>query len=343
MQSERARALTRRWLDEWPRAAAASARDADGCHPRHTFFYPAEEYDADCVAMLAELTAAGWGEVEVHLHHRHDTAAGLAARLTAFRDTLRARHGLLGSDAAGRARYAFIHGNWALCNSRPDGDWCGVNEELGVLQSTGCYADFTFPSAPSPTQPRTVNALYRAVDRPGRARGADRGKPMRADGGGARAGLPILQGPLALDWVRRKAGVLPRLDTGELSGVNPPSPRRAGLWSDLRIGVRGRPDWAFVKLFTHGCVPANAEVLLGAPLRDLYARLAEWGVSDERPRVHFASAREFYNIARAAEDGCPGDPGAYRDYEIGRPVAQAGYPHEASASVVKLFPREVRA
>jgi hypothetical protein len=58
-----------------------------------------------------------------------------------------------------RIAYGFVHGNWALCNSRPDGDWCGVNEELTVLAQTGCYADFTFPSAPSPTQPRMVNAV----------------------------------------------------------------------------------------------------------------------------------------------------------------------------------------
>ena len=44
--------------------------------------------------------------------------------------------------------YAFIHGNWSLCNSRPDGRYCGVNNELDVLRETGCYADFTLPSAP---------------------------------------------------------------------------------------------------------------------------------------------------------------------------------------------------
>ena len=77
------------------------------------------------------------------------------------------RHGLLACDRrTGRPAYGFIHGNWALDNSRPDGRWCGVNNELDVLRETGCYADFTFPSAPSPTQPRKINSIYYAVDDP---------------------------------------------------------------------------------------------------------------------------------------------------------------------------------
>ena len=43
--------------------------------------------------------------------------------------------------------FGFAPRNWALCNARRDGRWCGVNDELGVLRRTGCYADFTLPSA----------------------------------------------------------------------------------------------------------------------------------------------------------------------------------------------------
>ena len=31
------------------------------------------------------------------------------------------------------AAYAFVHGNWALDNSRPDGRWCGIDAELPRL------------------------------------------------------------------------------------------------------------------------------------------------------------------------------------------------------------------
>ena len=86
----------------------------------------------------------------------------LRGQLQQFTRTLHDRHGLLTRDGSGRLRYGFIHGNWALANSLPDGRWCGVDDELSVLRETGCYADFTLPSAPSPAQTRTVNTIYYA-------------------------------------------------------------------------------------------------------------------------------------------------------------------------------------
>ena len=37
---------------------------------------------------------AGYGEVEIHLHHDHDTAEGLRLKLLEFKKTLAERHGL---------------------------------------------------------------------------------------------------------------------------------------------------------------------------------------------------------------------------------------------------------
>ena len=307
-----------RWVSEYPRCFAGY-RDADGMPPRHTFFYPQEEYDPACLDALTGLCAAGWGEVEIHLHHRHDTAGGLRGKLVEFRDRLRNAHGCLGSDRAGGIRYGFVHGNWALCNARPDGDWCGVNEELGILQSTGCYADFTFPSAPSPTQPRVVNAIYYATDIPGRPRASDRGVPARAgDHSRAPSGLMLIQGPLALNWRWRKWGVLPRLENGEISGANPPTHDRIRLWALQHIHVRGRPDWIFIKVHTHGCVPANMDMLLGEAMRRAHDEFRGWLNAGQRC-LHYVTAREMYNIVRAAEHGCTGLPGAFRDWEIARP------------------------
>jgi len=317
----RALDLVRRWVDEYP-DSAAEFKDADGCGPRHTFFYPHEEYDKDCLDQLTRLCAAGHGEIEIHLHHRNDTPAGFREKLVGFRDRLRREHGLLGTDRDGVVRYGFVHGNWSLCNSRPDGDWCGVNEELGILRETGCYADFTYPSAPSPTQPRMVNALYYAKDAPGRPRGPDRG--VRCGVVGVRDGeepgdLLLIQGPLALNWRSRKWGVLPRLENAEISGGNPPSAERLGLWTAQHIHVHGRPDWVFVKLHTHGCVEGNRRVLLGAPMRRLHRILATQYNDTQHWHLHYVTAREMYNIVRAAEAGTSNDPGAYRDFEIGHP------------------------
>lgn len=312
----------RAWVDAY-RQATAGFRDADGVSPRHTFFYPAEQYDVGCVEALGELCAVGGGEVEVHLHHRGDTPAGLERTLTQFRDILRTRHGLLGNDAAGNVRFGFVHGNWALCNSRPDRDWCGVDEELTILRRSGCYADFTFPSAPSPTQPRMVNAIYYAADRPGRAGGHKRGRRVvagRGSGGQDTPGsLLLITGPLGLDWRSRKWGIVPRIENSEIHARHPVRRDRIRSWARQGIHVEGRDSWIFVKVHTHGFVPGNREALLGEGVQALHGCLQEEFNDGTQWRLHYVSAREMYNLVRAAEQGEGGDPGRWRDLGIAPP------------------------
>lgn len=316
-------------VEEWTRTypeVFGEFRDADGRPPQHTFFYPEEEYAPVVLDRLAELCGRGFGEVEIHLHHRNDSEAGLRDKLERFRDVLHRRHGLLGIDPKGSARFGFIHGNWALCNSRPDGDWCGVNEELRILRQAGCYADFTFPSAPSATQPRTVNAIYRATDRMGHSRGHDFGLPVAVRQAGVlsdpdtRNSLLLIQGPLALNWIRRKWGLLPRLENGEISGVNPPSEDRIRLWVRQYIHVQGRPEWVFVKVHTHGCVDVNQQVFLGQPMKKAHRFLNQNYNDGVSWCLHYVTAREMYNLVRAAEDGVIAAPESLRDFEIQRPV-----------------------
>ena len=154
----------RRWRERYP-PIAERWRDRGGRSARHTFFYPAEDYvrSPECVEMLAEITRLGAGDVEVHLHHDHDHSASLRATLGEYTRALRANHGLLHSDAAGRPVFAFIHGNWVLANSGRHGDGCGVDDELRVLDELGCYADFTLPSAPHRSQPPVINRIYYAA------------------------------------------------------------------------------------------------------------------------------------------------------------------------------------
>jgi hypothetical protein len=56
------------WAREYPKVVDGW-RDHDGRPLVHTYFYPAEQYDEGLVEMLADHCHAGWGEVEVHLHH----------------------------------------------------------------------------------------------------------------------------------------------------------------------------------------------------------------------------------------------------------------------------------
>ena len=192
-----------------------------------------------------------------------------------------------------------------------------MNNELTVLQQVGCYADFTMPSAPSDTQTRKVNSLYYAADDPQRPKSHDTGQDAEV-GQRGNGDLLLVQGPLALNWSRRKYGVLPRIENGELSGANPPTPQRADLWVRQAISVQGREEWVAVKVHTHGAKEANAAVLLGRPMDELLTYLETAYNDGMRFRLHYVTARELVNIIQAAEDGLTGDPGRYRDYRLVR-------------------------
>lgn len=318
-------AAQRARVEPWTRLLpqlAAKFRDADGRPPQHTFFYPAEEYHRAHLDDLARLCGAGLGEVEIHLHHDGDTEASLREKLEVFKGRL-TEHGLLCRDRrGGGARYGFIHGDWALDNSRRDRRLCGVDNELTVLAETGCYADFTLPSAPSETQTRTVNRIYYAIDDPAAPKSHDRGQTA-AVGKVENTGLLLIQGPLALDWRSRKWGVLPRLDNGSLHGVYPPTLERFRLWLDAGVGVAGRPQWVFIKVYTHGCVEENARVLLGETMEEFHRDIGRHFNDGERYRLHYVTAREMANLVHAAEAGEEGDPNRFRDYRFARGAATA--------------------
>ncbi|MBK9263380.1 MAG: hypothetical protein IPM54_26695 [Polyangiaceae bacterium] len=298
------------WRERYP-VFAANLRDSSGRPPRHTFFYPGDQYDHRLVEPLAELVAMGLADVEVHLHHDRDTRATLSEKLECTVDNLN-EHGLV-PHVRGEPRWAFIHGNWCLANSRADGAHCGVDDELDLLYHLGCYADFTFPSAPDPTQPRIVNRMYYPSGDVKQRRAHERGEPVRA-GDGPKARLFCVQGPLAL--CRRQGQGLPvRIDAGALTARDPATLERFKTWASQGISVRDRPEWVFVKLSTHGAPEREASSLLGWPQRRFHESLSWWS-KRAGFRYHYVTAREMFNIARAAMDGKVGDPSQYRDYEI---------------------------
>lgn len=308
-----------RWCKDYPRLCEGMV-DADGVRPQHTFFYPEEEYRPEHLDALSHLCAAGYGEIEVHLHHDNDTDAGLREKLRHFTRVLHQKHGALSKDpATGALRWAFIHGNWALDNSRPDGRWCGVNNEISILSEEGCYADFTFPSAPDATQPATVNAIYYATDDPTRPRSHDRGARVRV-GGSPKDELMIIQGPLGANWTSRKYGIFPRLENADVRFTQPPSPSRIDSWIRTGIGVVGRPEWIFVKIHTHGTQEPDMPILLGEPTRRMLAHLQGRYNDGVDYCLHYVSSREMYNIAKAAEAGRTGNPAEYRDFLLPRPA-----------------------
>jgi hypothetical protein len=315
---EHGAARVRAWEDGYP-ALVKSFRDADGFSPRHSFFFPGEQYDPSWLDALARLAKAGLGEVELHLHHDGDTAASLRADLARYVE-LFARHGHFTRDPSGRARYAFIHGNWCLSNARPDGRWCGVDDELPLLWETGCYADFTFPSAPDVCQPDVVNRIYWPVGDLAKKRAYEQAEHARV-GKTYDDRMLLVTGPLTL--ARRPRSLSLRIESSAITAKDPGTRDRVRSWVDQAIHVDGRPEWVFVKVHTHGAPDREAASLLGDGGRAMHEALAEYN-DGTRWRLHYVTAREMFNVAMAAMRGKSGDPNEYRDYLYAPPPAARG-------------------
>ena len=307
-----------RWREGY-KALASRHRDADGVHPQHTFFYPEEEYRAEHLDQIAALCREGFGEIEVHLHHDRDTEAGLREKINRFVKVLHERHGALPIDpATQRPAFGFIHGNWSLDNSRSDGRWCGVNNELRVLGDLGCYADFTLPSAPSDTQTRKINSIYYATDDCDSPKSHDDGIDVRAGVRGS-GDLLIVQGPLAMNWRSRRWGLVPRIENADVRSAFPPTNERVDLWVKQHIHVKGRPDWIFIKVHTHGTQERDMDALLGRPVDEMFDYLESKYNDGKIFALHYVNSREMFNIIKAAEDGRSGNPNSYRNFHLPRP------------------------
>lgn len=309
----------RAWLEGYP-ALVAGFRDADGHSPRHSFFFPGEQYAPEYLDALATLARRGLGEVELHLHHDGDTAETLRRSID---DYLRlfAGHGHFSRDPNGRIRYAFIHGNWCLANARDDGRKCGVSEEIPLLFDSGCYADFTFPAAPDESQPAIVNQIYWPEGDLSRKRAYEQGTPARV-GEKRDDRILMIEGPLS--FALRPGKLSPRIENAAITADDPGTPARIRTWVRQAIGVTGRPEWVFVKVHTHGAPERQAASLLGDGGRMLHQELTTRYNDGQRWRLHYLTAREMYNVAIAAMDGRSGDPNDYRDYVLPPPpVARA--------------------
>jgi len=227
--------------------------------------------------------------------------------------------------------YAFVHGDQALANSAGD-RYCGVDSEMQILTDTGCYADFTLPAAPGESQVLRINSIYHC------GRAAYERIPHRS-GPSLRVGLqpelPVLiTGPQVFDWGRQIYGLpVPRVDDGALTGNSPLSLIRLDRWRNAHIGVLGRPEWVFIKLYCHGFFPRDQENMIGEPVQRFLEHVLEFAEKSGQFKVHFVTAREAFNIAMAAVEGHSGNPGLYRDHLMRLIMKNQGVrPHTATAN-----------
>ena len=305
------------WIVRYPQIADRH-RDADGKPPTHSFFYPWDEYDAWELCELQKLCDAGYGEIEVHLHHRDDTEESLRAKFLAALEAF-SKAGALAKWRDGRVAWGFIHGNWALDNSRKDSgrNYCGVDSEIRLLKELGCYADFTFPAWNQTAQPRLTNTIFYATDDPDLPKSHDAG--TRIEAGVAESGdLLLVQGSLTpyLEKGRGKPRIA--VDDGDIASYRRYAPARMDRWVESGIHVKGRPDRVFIKLHSHGAADFNREAMLGSDLEALFSDIEARYNDGKRYRLHYVTAREMYNVAKATEANADCEIDEARDWLIRR-------------------------
>jgi len=301
-----------RWMKDYPLVAEKHV-DHDGKHPQHSFFWFFSHSDLvekkSFLKQLASLVYQGFGEIELHLHHANDTEETFLKQMNEAIQLSKEVGAFVTGEIQPRTTFGFIHGMWALDNSRGRGD-CGVNNELILLRRLGCYADFTNPSW-GPMHSRVVNRLYYATDDPLKPKSYDRGIPMEVGKPGV-GDLLMFTG----QSVAKIDGFRLRYDHGEIDREHLPTPKRVDSWVRKAVHVKGKPEWIFIKVFAHGAIAQDHEAVLGKWRDEMHTYLESRYNDGVHYVLHYVTAREAYNIAKAAEAGKTGNPNDYRDFVI---------------------------
>lgn len=306
------------WVDRYPKMAQQH-KDADGNHPQHGWFYPPHQ-DHKFLKDLVGLCHARLGEIEMHLHHNHmppfpDTSSTLKAKILKCIDD----YSKLGIFCLpdGSRKFAFIHGDWSLDNARGS-RFCGVNDEITILQECGCFADLTFPSL-GEAQPKMINAIYYCHDDPNRPKSYNTGMLLRADTA-SQSGLLMIPGIIGMRWKSRTHAWVPSIEASNIDISDKPFKERVDYWVRNAVRIPGRPNWRFIKIHTHGARDIDFDCFFGERAHDMHGYLESRYNDGNNYRLHYVTAREIYNICKAAESGNDGDPNTYRNFEIPRYV-----------------------
>ena len=296
------------WQNEYTSFQAQCQREF-GTSPLHTWFYP-PHHGIQHLAGLSEMVFDGLGEVELHYHHQDDTDESLRCDLKKVIADYQRWGFLLESGITPKSAFGFIHGDWALGNSCR-GEYCGVNDELTILEELGCWGDFTMPSG-NVCQTRKINSIYYAAGEKMRPKSHNWGEDSKV-GKAAPNGLFLMQGPLGINW---RAPDHPRIENASLTTRNWGRPDRVEKWIDCNVHVQGRPDWLFIKLHAHGAIERDFDALFGKKAIEMHRDLNDRFNDGKSFSLHYVTARQAYNIAKAAEHGKQGSPIEWKDYLI---------------------------
>lgn len=303
-----------RLITEYPKLVRTH-KDSSGNVPRRTWFFPPHIHRNDNLRRLVSLCERGYGEIELHLHHgkrEKDNAENLRKTIEQCIEEY-GYFGIFGTEDK-KKRYGFIHGDWALDNSRK-GRFCGVNNEIQILKETGCYADFTFPSL-NEANPFKINSIFYATDNPKKPKSYNRGIAVQRSRQN-KGDLILIQGPIH-PFFKNKNPFGLRVLGDSINSNTQMNERRVDLWVKTGIHIKGQRNWIIIKTHIHGA--ADADIVLGKEMDKIYKYIETKYNDGEDYLLHYVSARELYNIIKAIEDGKEGEnPEEYRNYKIMAP------------------------
>lgn len=302
--NEKAKESVARWIDDYKKSIEGIT-DSNGRNFQYTWFYPYDNRRTPgALHKLSKFAEKGYGEVELHWHKKNISDDEFKKGLNDAVEWFGSYGALvpLTSKKRWKTAFGYVAGNWDLDNGLLRRS--GSSNEIDHLINSGAYADFTFPNS-SDAQPPFYSSIYYAQD-DSMPRSHFEGTPARVGGNGE--GLMIFMGPTGLDFkeITTEFGTIEAWWYKNFES-------RIDNWFDHAPVVEGRPEWRFVKTYTHGV--QSRSLFESGDFRVLLEELVKFS-DKEKIRLHFVTAREAYNIVKAAEDGKGGNPFEYRNYEI---------------------------
>lgn len=302
---DKTNASTKKWLDQYLQVTEGIS-DSFGNPVQYSWFYPYDHKNSYSVIELNKAVYAGRGEIEFHWHHSHPDSASFEQELKEAVDWFGA-HGAMVEEHGGPSRFAFIHGNWSLDNARGE-RYCGVDNEIELLSRYGGYMDMTFYCC-SEAQPSMAASLYYVKDDP-EPKSYDVGEPVEL--GRENDDFLIFTGPLGFNWSELK------FEYGSLEAWDSRNwKKRIPLWVNGSPYIEGKPEWRFLKLYTHGA--QSSDLILDEDFRTMLTEVKRYTESEEI-NLHYVTAREAYNILKAAEAEKVGTPQEFKDFKVPKPL-----------------------
>ena len=160
-----------------------------------------------------------------------------------------------------------------------------------------------------------INSIFYAKDDPKNPKSHNTGKEVRVREK-QQGDLMIIQGPLGLRFKKTGKRFKLAIEWGDISNSNPPTKQRVDFWVKSGVHIKGCPNLVIIKVHTHGAWEGCQEAVLGRPAEEMFSYLEKEYNDGKKYRLHYVTARELYNIIKAAEKGKKGNLGEYRDYII---------------------------